>query len=314
MARMRQERLRARDMADFEKLVDRALISGTVGQAVRDDPTGGLVHRLRIGARAEAPLIAEHAATEYRAYLALRGDAAEQESPGGTDDGRAGHGGGRGLLPLLGVMVPSLAGVAAAVFYLLGSVLRLGASQRALGDALIAAAQVAVVVTAVSLACAVAGLLAVAARHRASGESGREARLRRARESWQRALLQRGIVPYLEHRVREEAGAGEADRASDAARTRSGRDGQDGQGGRDGQDGRDDLGGAETADAADRSSSGQDSAGRDSARPDSAGRGYASPGYASPDYASPDYASPDYASPDYASPDFQGPRSSSDDR
>ncbi|MER7397500.1 hypothetical protein ABT381_18550 [Streptomyces sp. NPDC000151] len=204
MARLRREGLRARDTADFERLVDRALSTGAIARAVRADPTGGLARRLRSGALAEAALLAEAAAPEYRTYLALRegADGGEGDGGNGNGDGDEGERRGRGLLPLLGVLVPSLAAVAAVVFFLLGFLLRPAASQRALADALITAGQVSVVVTAVSLACGVAGLLGTAARHRASGADAPGERLRRAHEAWQLALLERGIGPYLERRLR----------------------------------------------------------------------------------------------------------------
>ncbi|MEU6115443.1 hypothetical protein ABZ840_13075 [Streptomyces sp. NPDC047117] len=274
MARLPGEGLRARDAADVERLVDRALSTGEIARAVRADRTGELGRRLRTGALAEAALLAEAAAPEYRTYLGLR-EGTAGDAAGGTADGTAGGGAGgagsgagaggagkwRGLLPLLGVLVPSLAAVASAVFFLLGYLLRPAASQRALADALITAGQVSVVLTAASLACGVAGLLGTAARHRASGADAPGERLRRAREAWQLALLERGIVPHLERQLR--SGPPTAPARETGSRTRPGYSSPD----------------------------------------------FAAPDYASGRYASGDYASGDYASPDYAGPDFSGPDS-----
>ncbi|POX37563.1 hypothetical protein C3486_27625 [Streptomyces sp. Ru73] len=261
MARSARNGLRARDTADFERLLEQALHTGAIARAVRADPTGGLARRLRSDALAEAVLIAEAAAPEYRTYLALR-EAAEGGSSAdaeGLVSGEGADGGsdaaarrGRGLLPLFGVLVPGLAAASAVVFFLLGYLLRPAASQRALADALLTAGQVAVVVTAVSLACGVAGLLGTAARHRSGADDAPGERLRRAREDWQLALLQRGIVPHLERRLRSAPPAGR-----DAARPRLGY-----------------------------------------SSPDYAAPDYAAPDYASPDYASPDYAGPDFSGPD----------------
>ncbi|WP_030620244.1 hypothetical protein [Streptomyces sclerotialus] len=250
MAGLRRDGLRARDQADFERLVERGLSTGEVARAVRADPTGELTRSLRDGALAEAALLAAEAAPEYRTYLALREEA--EGGAGGAGTGDAAERRGRGLLPLLGVLVPSLAAVAAVVFFLLGYLLRLAASQRPLADALITAGQVAVVLTAVSLACGVAGLLGTAARHRAAGADAPEERLRRAREAWQLALLERGIVPYLERQLR--------------SAPRPGRDGT-----------RPRLG-----------YSSPDFAAPDYASGDYASGDYASPDYAGPDFSGPD--------------------------
>ncbi|MFI9026788.1 hypothetical protein [Streptomyces sp. NPDC053560] len=270
MARLPGEGLRARDAADVERLVDRALSTGEIARAVRADRTGELGRRLRTGALAEAALLAEAAAPEYRTYLALRehavggtGGTGDNGAVGDTD-GDAGRGRWRGLLPLLGVLVPSLAAVASVVFFLLGYLLRPAASQRALADALITAGQVSVVLTAASLACGVAGLLGTAARHRASGADTPGERLRRAREAWQLALLERGIVPHLERQLN--SGPPTAPARDAGRRTRPGY-----------------------------------------SSPDFAAPDYTSGRYASGDYAGGDYASPDYAGPDFSGPD-SGPR------
>ncbi|GAA0493211.1 hypothetical protein [Streptomyces olivaceiscleroticus] len=291
MARLRREGLRARDRADFERLVDRALSTGELARAVRADRTGELGGQLRADALTEAAQLAEAAAPEYRTYLALRegatgaGAGADVDAGAGAGvgaSGEAGQGRWRGVLPLLGVLVPSLAAVAAAVFFLLGYLLRPAASQRALADALITAGQVSVVVTAASLACGVAGLLGTAARHRAATPGGADAsgeRLRQAREAWQLALLERGIVPHLERRLR--AAPPPAREAGSRARP-----------------------GYSSPDFA-----APDYATGDYASGDYTTGDYASGDYTSGDYASGDYASGDYASPNHSGPDFSGPDS-----
>ncbi|WP_052864871.1 hypothetical protein [Streptomyces niger] len=283
MARLRREGLRAQDRADFERLVDRALSTGELARAVRADRTGELGRQLRADALTEAAQLAEAAAPEYRTYLALREGATGADAGAGVDgDGEAGQGRWRGVLPLLGVLVPSLAAVAAAVFFLLGYLLRPAASQRALADALITAGQVSVVVTAASLACGVAGLLGTAARHRAATPGGADAsgeRLRQAREAWQLALLGHGIVPHLERRLR----AAPPPARETGSRPRPGYSSPD--------------------------FAAPDYATGDYATGDYASGDYASGDYTSGDYASGDYASGDYASPNHSGPDFSGPDS-----
>jgi hypothetical protein len=117
----------------------------------------------------------------------------------------------RGLLPALAVLAPVLAAAATAVFLLLGHLLGLGPSGRELGDALLTAGQTATVITAVTTAGGVLWLLVTAARHRATAPgpnhptapSGGAPGAAEAREAWRRALLERGILPFLRARLRQ---------------------------------------------------------------------------------------------------------------
>ncbi|MEV6129372.1 hypothetical protein AB0M05_21500 [Streptomyces violaceusniger] len=126
----------------------------------------------------------------------------------------------RGLLPALAVLAPALAGVSAAAFLLLGGLLKLFHSQRELAEALLTAGLTSATIAAVTLAAGVACLLATAVRHRTSAPDqhprsqrhpythpphvGRrdDAAVATARDAWLRALLHRGILPFLRDRLK----------------------------------------------------------------------------------------------------------------
>lgn len=140
-------------------------------------------------------------AFEYAAYLRQRTAGA----PGvRADRASSAASGVRGLLTALAVLAPVLAAAATAVFLLLGYVLGLGHSGRELGDALLTAGQTAAVITAVTTGCGVAWLLRTAARHRtpAPGPLSGAPGVAEAREAWRRALLERGVLPYLRAQLR----------------------------------------------------------------------------------------------------------------
>lgn len=144
-------------------------------------------------------------------------------SPTGASSRTAGV---RGLLPALAVLAPALAGVSAAAFLLLGGLLKLFHSQRELGEALLTAGLTSATIAAATLAAGVACLLATAVRHRTSApdqypRSPRSPRSQRhpythpphigrrddaavatARDAWLRALLHRGILPFLRDRLK----------------------------------------------------------------------------------------------------------------
>ncbi|GAA2309751.1 hypothetical protein [Streptomyces violaceusniger] len=141
----------------------------------------------------------------------------------------------RGLLPVLAVLTPALAGASTAAFLLLGGLLGLLDSQRELADALLTAGLTSATITAFTLVVGVACLLVTAVRHRTSAPDQRprphghprlhrplrlhphppthppthppyvrrrdDAAVATARDAWLRALLHRGILPFLRDRL-----------------------------------------------------------------------------------------------------------------
>lgn len=99
--------------------------------------------------------------------------------------------------------MPVLAGAAAVIFLLVGAVLHALAPTMVFGATLLTAGLVFGVVAAAGLLCAAAGLLLTALRNSpaevsAGGPSAApDDELSLAREAWRRALLERGILPFL---------------------------------------------------------------------------------------------------------------------
>ncbi|WP_055545716.1 hypothetical protein [Streptomyces sp. NBRC 110028] len=204
--------LRPEDEPDFERVLRQALHTPEIRAALRrhgGSAGGAAAERLRARARAERPAITAAAAPEYGAYLRLRATGAPDVRTGRAPSAAAGV---RGLLPVFAVLVPVLAAAATAVFLLLGYVLGLGRSGRELGDALLTAGQTAAVITAVTTAGGVTWLLITAARHRTpapgpgGGAPGAGAGgAAEAHETWRRALLERGVLPFLREQLQQAA-------------------------------------------------------------------------------------------------------------
>jgi hypothetical protein len=149
------------------------------------------------------------------------GDEGEQRGPGGglslagVGEG-VGETTGAGLLAMVSVLVPLLAGTAAVIFLLLGYLLRIVSPEPSIAAPMRGAGWVFAVLAAAGIVVAMAELWLTALRNGAGarrgtadedadgeGRSGgsRESRLARevsaARTVWREALLERGIVPFL---------------------------------------------------------------------------------------------------------------------
>ncbi|MFK0023681.1 hypothetical protein [Streptomyces sp. NPDC090798] len=195
----------------FERVLDQALNSRRISDAL--ERSAGTLNREQLRTRAlrERAAIAAAAAVEYHVYTETRASAAgqtgERDSNGSGDSNGNSGSGGSGLLPVLAVFVPSLSAVAAAVFLVSGLALRAFGGRPYIGAGLITAGFVA---AAVAVGGAVADLacLLVAAAHNRSAEddvvpADEDADVKRAREAWQLALLERGMMPFLLDRLDE---------------------------------------------------------------------------------------------------------------
>lgn len=233
--------LDAADRPDFEQVLHQALNTPEIRTALRNGSAEGPnLEELRSQALADAASIAVAAATEYGAYVRQRapalpgataggpaesGDGPAHESgdgPGPGGQGQAGQGrakqerggqeragrgrAGQGLLPALAVLTPVLATAATVVFLLLGHTLGLSASQRRLADTLLTAAHTTAVIAALTTAAGAIWLFTTAIRHRATpvdrAERHRDG-IAAARDAWRLALLERGVLPYLRGRLRD---------------------------------------------------------------------------------------------------------------
>ncbi|MFD9812039.1 hypothetical protein [Streptomyces sp. NPDC059080] len=261
------EAFRPPDEADFPQLLDRALATREIAEALRragGDPDAG---QLRADAlRAEAA-IAAAAEQEYRTYhrLAAAHPAPRPARPSVRPSVRPSARATGGVLPALGVLVPGLAAVAAVIFLLLGFGLRGVGLRGRFADELIVSGEIAAGVAAVAALCGLLWMLVAAARNRpsAGARSTADAEVALALTAYQNALVERGLLPFLRARLGE--AGGEVPSEADAPSTPGGQ------------------------------------------RPPRTGPGFSAPDFASPDFASPDFASPDFASPHFSSPDFSGP-------
>ncbi|WP_306303451.1 hypothetical protein [Streptomyces sp. TP-A0874] len=285
------EHLLPEDRPEFERILEEAL------EKAGRQPD---VERLRAMALEASAAIASRASAEYRRYVRLReehtagaiagsgaAEAAEGSSPpqprsvaDGTADA-AGSGTGErtgaGLLAVVAVLAPPLAAAAATVFLLVGYLLRILSPGQALADSLILAGWVFTALTAAGIIVAIVALLTTALRgdrqpRKAGGGtvSAETEELALARAAWEQALLERGLLPFLEQ-ARSPGGAGPELPPAPA------------QGGAEPHGRTPHLGYSRPGFSSPK-------------RADSANRGSSSrPRFDSPGYSSPDYGGPDHA-------------------
>ncbi|MFC9643372.1 hypothetical protein ACFTZF_33170 [Streptomyces mirabilis] len=220
------DRSPAGSSAVFDRMLDRALDSPEVSQALRRPDGRTTREYLRARAVKARETITATAAVEYQDYLELK-EAFSKRGGEGSASRLAG-----GILPVLAVVVPSLSAVAGAVFLLSGYGLRALDQARNIGEYLITAGMIAAVVAVGSGVVDLIWLLVAAARNRSSAgdadPSDRDPRVRQARDAWQAALLERGILPFLLGRLEQADMAEEAVRsAHDAAPSGATADGDD---------------------------------------------------------------------------------------
>lgn len=191
------ERLLPEDRDEFEQVLDEALRTARRGDDHHPDTAA-----LRALALDAIPLIAPAASAEYERYVRARQKARERprRRPAGgvaPPEERTGP----GLIAVVSVLVPVLAGIAAVVFLPFGYGLALADPEPAVAAPMRTAGWVFAALAALGVVVAVVELVVGAVRNgatsiRASGEPlGRE--VSRARAEWRRALLVRGIEPFL---------------------------------------------------------------------------------------------------------------------
>ncbi|MFD7321335.1 hypothetical protein ACFV9D_09610 [Streptomyces sp. NPDC059875] len=205
------------DRAEYERILDDAL------RQARDRPDLAeigkrLTHeQLRAMALSATALITAAAAVEYDHFVKVR---AEGRSSSGTSvmdavltaDGEgAGGSPGAGIVAVVTVLAPVLAGTAAVIFLLVGAVLKVLAPTLGFADTLLTAGWFFGGVAAAGLLCAAAGLLLTALRNRSTevaagaAEGEQDDELSRARDAWRRAVLERGILPFLREALTDPA-------------------------------------------------------------------------------------------------------------
>ncbi|MFK4866189.1 hypothetical protein ACI3K4_13290 [Streptomyces sp. CSMPJR101] len=213
------QHLLSEDRQDYERILDEALRSAphrpelaAVGQRLNSE-------QLRTMALSATALITAAAATEYQHYVKVREELRQpapstpssRESgstePGGgamglaTTVGEVAETAGPGVVAVLAVLAPVLAGTAAAIFLLVGYILKMFNPEPAFAQTMLTTGWVFGAIAAAAILVAAVGLLLTALRNRPTldgtpyGALSEEVVL--AREAWREALLERGILPFL---------------------------------------------------------------------------------------------------------------------
>ncbi|MFJ8081584.1 hypothetical protein ACIQ6Y_13315 [Streptomyces sp. NPDC096205] len=214
------QHLLSEDRQEYERILDEALRSAphrpelaAVGQRLNPE-------QLRTMALGATALITTAAATEYQHYVKVR-DELRRPAPsassslresGSAEPGSGAVGlasvmgevtetAGAGAVAVVAVLAPVLAGTAAAIFLLVGYLLKMLDPDRSFADTLLTTGWVFGALTALAILVAAVGLLLTALRNRPTpaptsyDDPGGE--LDQARQAWREALLERGIVPFL---------------------------------------------------------------------------------------------------------------------
>ncbi|MER5883846.1 hypothetical protein ABT160_08455 [Streptomyces sp. NPDC001941] len=196
------------DRSDFERILDDALRNAherpdlaAVGQRLNTE-------QLRTMALNATALITSAAAAEYEHFTSVR---EELRSPSSTADrailapalSEAAETG-AGLGAVVTVLAPVLAGTAAAIFLLVGYILKALSPAPSFAETLLTAGWFFGAVTAAGILVAAIGLLITAVRNGSTQVSAEEEpggelpdEVARARDAWRHALLERGILPFL---------------------------------------------------------------------------------------------------------------------
>ncbi|MFE9448721.1 hypothetical protein [Streptomyces sp. NPDC006739] len=214
------QHLLSEDRQEYERILGEALRSAPhrpelagVGQRLNSE-------QLRTMALNATALITAAAATEYQHYVKVREELRRPASStlptadesGSTEPGTGAMGlattlseaaetSGAGVVAVLAVLAPVLAGTAAAIFLLVGYILKMLDPEPAFAQTMLTAGWVFGAVTAAAILVAAVGLLLTALHNHPSletgpyGEEGGD--VARARDAWREALLERGILPFL---------------------------------------------------------------------------------------------------------------------
>ncbi|WP_127357563.1 phage holin family protein [Actinacidiphila soli] len=283
------------DRADFERALDEVLHSSETQAALGDGGNPLNTEQLRTMALSAVEPIAACAAPEYQHYRKVREQVREAtEERQRARVGSAGptaptvssgmgyaaavapvadpDGSGAGLFAVVAVLTPMLAGAAAVIVLVVGYALRLGHPVPAIAAPLISVGWLFAGVAVFGIVVAMVGLLLTALRNGATalhdGPDELPPEVALARAAWRRALLERGLRPFLAEALAKAADAPHAPAPSsydgDASGPRMPRLGY--------------------------------------SRPD-----FTSPGPEESPEPGRRFTSPDFTSPDFTSPDFGGP-------
>ncbi|MER5930235.1 hypothetical protein [Streptomyces sp. NPDC002054] len=272
--------LLAEDRPEFDRLLDEVLRTAhdrpeltALGERLNAE-------QLRTMATNASVLLTTAAAAEYDHYVKVRGELREaalaaHSAHSAAADVAADGPAGAGIGAMVAVLAPVLAGTAMVIFLLVGWIMKMVEPEPAFAETILTAGWLFGALTVVGLLFAVVGLLVTAVRNRATevaadaSETVSEEVLQ-AREAWQHALLERGILPFLREALADPGPAGvpvprtpKAGRIPDLGYTRP-----------------------------DFTSPGPPSQG-------------SRPGYTAPDFSSPDFDGPAFGHPDSGDPEHE---------
>ncbi|MER5697709.1 hypothetical protein ACWDBO_35455 [Streptomyces mirabilis] len=152
--------------------------------------------------------IVAKAAPEYAHYLEVRKQAHSAHGSEASTDGRAS---GASVAAVIAVLAPVLFGTAAAIFLLVGYVLRLASPRIAAASSLITTGWLFAAGTAASVLVTMISLLLTALRNASVSPSHEDGAMTQevaaARANWRQALRRRGLEPFLRD-VRKAANGG----------------------------------------------------------------------------------------------------------
>ncbi|MFF4181697.1 hypothetical protein ACFYZ9_00775 [Streptomyces sp. NPDC001691] len=264
------------DRPEFERILDEAL--RTAHERPELSGIGDRLNavQLRTMVLAAGTFVTERAAAEYENYVKAREELRAPSTGTAHDSVLAPAEGvplepsGAGVGAVVAVLAPVLAGTAAAIFLLVGYILKMLNPVPAFADTMLTAGWFFGALTAAAILAAAVGLLITAVRNgatqvvaidedsEADAPDERTQEFARAREAWRHALLERGIYPFLRDALADPS----VDPGAPAPRRPIGR--------------------IPTL-------------------------GYDRPGFDSPDEGASPTSHPSFTSPDFTSPDFGGP-------
>ncbi|MGW0871696.1 hypothetical protein ACWD3Z_14550 [Streptomyces sp. NPDC002740] len=206
------QHLLGEDRHEYERLLDETLRSAphrpelaAVGRRLNTE-------QLRTMALNATALIASAAATEYQHYVAVREELRDPATHtrasvhgvavGAARTVRVQETEGAGAGAVLAVLTPVLAGTAATIFLGVGYLLELVGRASSFSGGLITTGWIFGAVTAAAILVAAAALLLNARRNGSATETEApdelSAEAGRARDAWRAALLERGMIPFLQ--------------------------------------------------------------------------------------------------------------------
>ncbi|WP_438292751.1 hypothetical protein [Streptomyces sp. HUAS TT7] len=204
------------DRPEFERILDEAL--RTAHERPELSGIGDRLNavQLRTMVLAAGTFVTERAAAEYENYVKAREELRSPSTTAARDSGLTAAADGVSLEPsgagigaVVAVLAPVLAGTAAAIFLLVGYILKMLNPVPAFADTMLTAGWFFGALTAAAILAAAVGLLITAVRNgatqvvaidedsEADAPDERTQEFARAREAWRHALLERGIYPFL---------------------------------------------------------------------------------------------------------------------